>query len=144
MEAHRKLEAAYDNTNEERARWEAQLDRIKKLYKWGDISEEEYRRERQAVQREMVALAPETRQTNLDKLAEFLTNIGEAWRAASAEQKNKLARTLFQEIWIKDNQVVAVKPQPELEPFFELNYEEFVNKVMKKRPRWDSNPRSSA
>ena len=144
LEAHRKLEAAYDNTNEERARWEAQLDRIKKLYKWGDISEEEYRRERQAVQKGMVALAPETRQTNLDKLAEFLTNIGEAWRAASAEQKNKLARTLFQEIWIKDNQVVAVKPQPELEPFFELNYDEFVNKVMKKRPRWDSNPRSSA
>ena len=138
------MEAAYDNTNEERARWEAQLDRIKKLYKWGDISEEEYRRERQAVQKGMVALAPETRQTNLDKLAEFLTNIGEAWRAASAEQKNKLARTLFQEIWIKDNQVVAVKPQPELEPFFELNYDEFVNKVMKKRPRWDSNPRSSA
>jgi site-specific DNA recombinase len=144
LEAHRKLEAAYDNTNEERARWEAQLDRIKKLYKWGDISEEEYRRERQAFQKEMVALAPETRQTNLDKLAEFLTNIGEAWRAASAEQRNKLARTLFQEIWIKDNQVVAVKPQPELEPFFELNYDEFVNTVMKKRPRWDSNPRSSA
>jgi hypothetical protein len=141
LEAHRKLEAAYDNTNEERARWEAQLDRIKKLYKWGDISEEEYRRERQAVQREMVALTPETRQTNPDKLAEFLTNIGEAWRAASAEQKNKLARTLFQEIWIKDNQVVAVKPQPELEPFFEFNYEEFVNKVMKKRPRWGSRQR---
>ena len=34
------MEAAYDNTNEERARWEAQLDRIKKLYKWGDIAEE--------------------------------------------------------------------------------------------------------
>ena len=37
-------------------------------------------------------------------------------------------RSLFQEIWIKDKQVVAVKPQPELEPFFQLNYEEFVNK----------------
>lgn len=29
----------------------------------------------------------------------------------------------------KDDRVVAVKPHPELEPFFQLNYEEFVNKV---------------
>ena len=145
LEAHRKLEAAYEDTSEERTRWEAQLDRIKKLYKWGDIAEEEYRRDREAIQKEMAALAPEASQTtNLDRLAKFLTNIGEAWKVASGEQRNKLARTLFQEIWIKDNQVVAVKPQPELEPFFELNYEEFVNKVLKKRPRWDSNPRSSA
>ena len=27
---------------------------------------------------------------------------------------------------MKDNVVVAVKPRPELEPFFKLNYEEFV------------------
>jgi hypothetical protein len=35
---------------------------------------------------------------------------------------------------------VAVKPQPELEPFFELNYEEFVNEKYQMRPRWGSNP----
>ncbi len=137
LEAHSKLEAAYDNTDEERGRWETQLDRAKKLYKWGDISEEDYQREKEVIQKEIVALAPKTRLSNLDKLAEFLANIGQAWRAASGEQRNKLARSLFQEIWIKDDQVVAVKPQPELEPFFELNYEEFVNKVMKMRPRWE-------
>ena len=27
---------------------------------------------------------------------------------------------------MKDQTVVAVKPQPELEPFFRLNYEEFL------------------
>ena len=27
---------------------------------------------------------------------------------------------------MKDKTVVAVKPQPELEPFFRLNYEEFL------------------
>jgi hypothetical protein len=142
LEAQRKLEVAYDDTSEERARWEAQLERMKKLYKWGDMTEEEYRREREAIQREMAALAPEASQTtNLDRLAEFLANISGAWKVASGEQRNKLARTLFQEIWIKDNQVVAVKPQPELEPFFKLNYEEFVNTVLKKRPRWGSRQR---
>jgi hypothetical protein len=119
------------------------LERIKNLYKWGDMSEEDYRREREATQRELKALDPIESQTkNLDRLAEFLANVAEAWEVANGEQRNKLARSLFQEVWIKDKQVVAVRPQPELEPFFKLNYEEFVNKMLKKRPRWDSNPRS--
>ena len=142
LEAHRKLQAAYDNTDKERARWEAQLERIKNLYKWGDMSEEDYRREREATQRELKALDPVESQTkNLDRLAEFLANVAEAWEVANGEQRNKLARSLFQEVWIKDKQVVAVKPQPELEPFFKLNYEEFVNKMLKKRPRWASGQR---
>lgn len=60
-------------------------------------------------------------------------------KEANQEQRSKLARTLFQEVWIKDKQVVAVKPQPEFEPFFQLNYQEFVNKSLKMRPRGDSN-----
>jgi glucose-6-phosphate isomerase len=42
--------------------------------------------------------------------------------------------SLFQEIWIRNKQVVAVKSQPEFKPFFKLNYEEFVNKRLKMRP----------
>ncbi len=40
------------------------------------------------------------------------------------EQSNKLARTLFDQVWLKDKAVVAVKPRPELEPFFKLNHED--------------------
>jgi hypothetical protein len=29
-------------------------------------------------------------------------------------------------VWLEDRAVIAVKPRPELEPFFRLNYEEFV------------------
>jgi len=36
---------------------------------------------------------------------------------------------LFEEIWIKDKEVVFVKPRPELDPFFRLNYEEFTKKA---------------
>ncbi|MBA7694451.1 hypothetical protein ES703_103061 [subsurface metagenome] len=143
LEAHRKLQAAYVDTDRERARWEAQLERIKNLYKWGDMRKEDYLREKDAVQKELRVFVPAGSQAkNLDKLAGFLANVAQAWEEATGEQRNKIARSLFQEIWIKDKQVVAVKPQPELEPFFQLNYEEFVNKVLKMRPRGDSNPRS--
>ena len=52
-----------------------------------------------------------------------------AWESATAEQQNKLARALFEEIWIKDKEVVFVKPRPELDPFFRLNYEESTKAV---------------
>ena len=37
-----------------------------------------------------------------------------------------VAGALFEEVWIKEKQIVAIKPRPEFEPFFKLNYEEFV------------------
>lgn len=117
------------------------MERIRNLYKWGDISREEYLKEKESIQKELKALAPaESQAENLNKLEEFLANIAHAWEEATGELRNKFARSRFQGIWIKDEQVVAVKPQPELKPFFQLNYEEYVNKVLQKRPRGDSNP----
>jgi hypothetical protein len=64
----------------------------------------------------------------LEELAQFLADVPAAWRAATQEQRNKLARTLFDQIWLEDKKVVAIKPRTELEPFFRLNYEDFQKK----------------
>ena len=57
-------------------------------------------------------------------MAHFLSNVADAWREANQEQKNKLVRVLFEEIKLDSGgKVVAVKPRPELEPFFRLSYE---------------------
>jgi len=58
LDAHRKLRSAYDNTDSERAKWEAQLERIRNLYKWGDISREEYLKAKEGIQKELRALDP--------------------------------------------------------------------------------------
>ena len=77
--------------------------------------------------RQLESLAPKLHdRDHLDQLARFLDHVPAAWEAATQEQRNKLARTLFDEAWMKEKTVVAVKPQPELEPFFRLNYEEFL------------------
>ena len=100
------------------------MQRLKELYKWGDISKEEYRREKDKIEGQLTKLTPfKITAEPLKRLAEFLTNITIAWDKASNEQRNKLARCLFQEVWVKDKEVVAVKPQPEFEPFFRLNWE---------------------
>ena len=143
LDAHRKLQAAYDDTDSQRARLEARLERMKELYGWGDITKEEYLAEREAIHKELKALAPIDEQgRDLYKLANFLTDVANAWDEADQEQRNKLARCLFQEVWIRDKEVVAVKPQPELKPFFDLNYEAMQGSLSqnfgKWRPRRDS------
>jgi len=62
---------------------------------------------------------------HLEKMARFLADVPSTWIAATQEQRNKLALCLFKEVWLKDKKVIAVKPIPELEPFFRLNYEDF-------------------
>jgi hypothetical protein len=58
-------------------------------------------------------------------MAQILSDVPTAWMSATQEQRNKLALCLFSEVWLKDKNVIAVKPLPQLEPFFHLNYEDF-------------------
>ena len=105
--------------------------------------------ELKTLEAEIRQLTPsENKADELHNLAHFLANVADAWNEANQEQRNKLARCLFQEVWIKDKEVVAVKPRPELKPFFDLNYgvmeERLSQNFGKWRPRRDLNPRSPA
>ena len=124
LEAHRKLQSAYDDTGKRKATLQARLKRIKDLYEWGHKSREEYLVDYEAIQRDLRQLSPlEDRTKELEKLAQFLANVANAWDEATQEQRNKLAKVLFEEILVENNKVVAVKPRPELEPFFKLNFD---------------------
>jgi len=130
LEMHRKLQDSYD-VEKEQKQLKAKLVRVKDLYRWGDISREDYQKEKQQIQSELTKMAPfQASAEALKRLAEFLASVGKAWEQATNEQRNMLARCVFQEIWVRDRDVVAVKPQPEFEPFFKLNWEEF-SQIMK-------------
>ena len=145
LDAHRKLQEAYDDSDDRRVNLKVRLQRIKDLYGWGDITKEQYVVERDAIKRELNALTPIKEQSEtLDKLAQFLANVADVWDTANQEQRNKLARCLFQEVWIRDTGVIAVRPQAELKPFFNLNHEAMEEKLSRNfgkwRPRGDLNP----
>ena len=120
-EAHRKLETAYCDTEQEKAKLDGKLKRARELYQWGDYTREEYQARKDSILKELEELTPKQNGAeHLDKLAQFLADVPSAWEAATQEQRNKLARTLFDQVWLQDKAVVAVKPRPELEPFFRL------------------------
>lgn len=136
LEAHGKLRAAYTDAQKVKARINGRLDRLKKLFSWGDITEENYLSEKHRLLKELQALTlPDEPSRVLERLSEFLRNVTKAWKEANQEQRNSLARQLFEEIWVKDSQVIAVRPRPELEPFFRLSYEDWLKKFESASPK---------
>lgn len=53
--------------------------------------------------------------------ATILRDLPVAWAAAIQEQRNAPARTVFQSVEIDDGRVVAVVPQLDFTPFFNLD-----------------------
>ncbi len=86
----------------------------------------------------MLERAPADDAAAMDKLAQFLKNVSSALREADQERRNKLARVLFDGVWIKDQSVLGVTPRPELKPFFDLQYAGLSNDVLQWRPRPES------
>ncbi|MBM4445042.1 MAG: hypothetical protein FJ020_07045 [Chloroflexi bacterium] len=92
---------------------------------WGHIPKKRYLAEKRQIQSDLTRLVPvQTPGEEIDRVAQSLADTVKARDAATQEQKNALARCLFQEIWVRDGVVVAVQPQPDFEPFFKMNWEE--------------------
>jgi len=100
------------------------LDRLRNLYEWDDIPEAKYLAERRDIKQQLEAIVePEEDEEVLDRLRAFLTDIGLAWERATQEQRNRLGHQLFETIWVRDYQVVSVRPRAELRAFFHLSEE---------------------
>ena len=65
----------------------------------------------------------------------------EAWIAAERNQRNKLARLMFESVELKDDRAAAIAPLPDFAPFFVLHCQQEEGRS-KERKRRDSNPRS--
>jgi hypothetical protein len=136
----RNLEKAYDDTDRQRARLEATLERLGERYDLGHIAKDRYLAKYDEIQKQLQQLVPvEDKVKNLDRFAQFLAHVADAWKEGTQEQRNRMASVLFERIWIEDNKVAEVKPRDELKPFLQLSWEEHLQKS-NKRPRGDLNP----
>ncbi len=137
------MQSAYNDVAKQRAALERHLQRVKELCEWGHKSKEEYWADYNMLQAQLQSLASaEDQARGLERLALFLKDISGAWKQADQQQRNRLAKQLFDIVWIKDKKVLAVTPRPEFKPFFDLQYEGLSQGVLHIRPRGDSNPRS--
>ena len=125
---------------EQKVKLERQLKRAKELYQWGDYNRAEYQVRRDEILKQLQALTPQPNGAeHLERLARFLADVPAAWEVATQEQRNKLARCLFDEVWLQDKQVVGIKPRPELEPFFGSTTRSSSDKILKVEYQGGSN-----
>jgi DNA invertase Pin-like site-specific DNA recombinase len=87
-----------------RRRLQTRLDRLKDLFMMGDLSKEAYLAERGRLKQELGALnvRDSSRHTQLAALAALLANVAAGWNAAQPEQRNRMARLLFDEVVINN------------------------------------------
>lgn len=126
VEIQKDLEVSYNETEVRRKELEARFERNKRMYKWGDMSETDYLVERNQIKSELDKLTPHEYNTMaLEKLAALLKNIPQLWREADQNQRNAIGRQIFNEVWVKDKKIVAVRPTEDFEPFFRVSFDDW-------------------
>jgi DNA invertase Pin-like site-specific DNA recombinase len=103
---------------ERRRELTAQLDRLRDLYVMGDISKPQYAMRRQMMEEELQRAKPPT-DPDLGRAQTILEDFGRFWNAEpEPAERRKLILSLFAQVWAKDNQIVAVKPNPAFANYF--------------------------
>jgi len=101
-----------------RAQLEARLERQQQLYELGDWTRERYLQARKAVLLELAALEeraplrPEQDPEALARLGAYMREVKFAWRDADKANRRLLVRTLFEQLWVVGERIVAVRPAP--------------------------------
>lgn len=90
----------------------SQLDRLKKLFLYGDIPEDEYVKESNKLKQQIKQIEDSSSiDTNqIIELGQVIENIHDIWMMANLEEKEQLCRQLFEVIYLKDASIVAVEP----------------------------------
>ncbi len=103
---------------ERRRELTAQLERLRDLYVMGDITKPQYAMRRQMMEEELQRAKPPT-DPDLDRAQAILEDFSRFWDAEpEPAERRKLLLSLFAQIWAKDNQIVAVKPNPAFANYF--------------------------
>ena len=115
------------NAAQRRAQSEARLERQRHLYELGDWTRESYLEARQVVLAELAELDTETPAQDqapdadaIARLCDYVRELGTAWRAADKPNKRLLVRTLFEQLWVVGDRIIAAKPVAQFAPFFRL------------------------
>lgn len=95
-----------------RERIEDTLDRLKVLFKRGELSQAEYERETDVLVRQLQALAPVTTSSEIVQLAATLSSVGDIWDMATLEEKQVLISQVFSGLFMRGGKIVAAQATP--------------------------------
>ena len=108
---------------EKRARIEKALENLRKQHKWGDINDDQYRLERQVLERQLKAQSrPDLpiNMPNLERAAELLEELSSIWShpGVTDSQREAFVKEVFTSITIGGDKLMSIEPRPEYSPLF--------------------------
>lgn len=114
-------------------RVESALANLRKQHLWGTVSDEEFKKEFQALENQRKTLDTahaDNSIPSLERASELLQNLPKLWHHAGVapEQRRDLAREVFEELRLREGKLVAVRPRPAYAPLFA--YSLWKNKVV--------------
>ena len=136
-----RAEEPEEHDNGQQDRLERALDNLRKQHKWGDLSDLEYRRERDLLMRQLKLVErpqvlPEL--PNLERAATLLEDLPTLWMHSGVthEQRESLVREVFRRITIDGKEFVNIEPQAAYVPLFAtiVADQEFGYRVLKSTP----------
>lgn len=113
-----------DEHRERRSRIEQALTRLRNLYRWGDLDDDGYQRQRQAAERELSELSPRPRKPlvrpSVRCAGELLCDMGTLWSSSGVSnlRRRELAEEVFEKIERDRSGLRTVLPTPEYRPLF--------------------------
>ena len=114
-----------------RARLTKRLEQIQKQNGWGDMSDEEYLADRDAIRTQLSSLPDNDRIRSFDTYRARVLELPEAIAVASPARREELCQIVIERVVVRDRQLESIVWTPPVRPFFE-----------KQRvcPQGDSNP----
>ena len=102
---------------------ESAIANLRKQHLWGAISDDEFKQEFQALDREQRILENQQRPTqtpNLDRASALLRNLPELWQHPGVNDKKRreLVREVFQMIRLRGRDIISVMPKSAYAPLF--------------------------
>ena len=94
-----------------RARLQTRLEQLKKQHGWGDLSDEDYQSERDAVRAALQDLPDDDRIRSFDAYRTHLLALPEAIAAASETRREELCRMVVQQVVVSDRAIARAAPR---------------------------------
>ena len=118
-----RAEEPKEHDQSQQDRLQRALDNLRKQHKWGDLSDQEYRRERDPLMRQLKLVGrPEAlpKLPNLERAASLLEDLPTLWlhSGVTHEQRESLVREVFRRISIDGKEFVSMEPQATYVPLF--------------------------
>lgn len=103
----------------QRAKLKGELERLRVIFQLGDITEQAYRAERDRLRGALVELSP-AQAFDVERAAQVLQNFGELWQAATLAEREEIARSMIERIFVFCGKITALEPKPDFYPLLAI------------------------